>query len=131
MGNYNLTMDDDGSVLRAELAGERSPLPIEMAQDIQVCWEAILWEAKARDLASVLVVSRLTGWVSTSAVIATVEFVRHIAPETVERIAFVDLNEKTSSHNAIAEKVAVAERLKIAVFEDESSARAWLVAAAG
>jgi hypothetical protein len=78
MRDYQLRMDDDGSVLRAEISGERSSLSIEMAQDMQVCWEAILWEAKSRALARVLVVSNLTGWVSTSAVIATVEFVRQI-----------------------------------------------------
>jgi hypothetical protein len=126
MVKFKLQMRRDGDLLRAELTGERSPLQSEMARHSQETWDAIIWECRTLGLSRVLVVSRLTGWLSTSAVYSTIAYLEQIAPPSIEQIAYVDLNPQTMPYNAFAQKLAGQRGRAIAVFKSEDDARTWL-----
>jgi hypothetical protein len=126
MVKFDLQMRRDGDVLRAELSGERSPLQSEMARHSQETWDAIIWECRTLGLSRVLVVSRLTGWLSTAAVYSTIAYLEHIVPPSIEQIAYVDLNPQTMPYNAFGQKLAGHGGRAIAVFESGDDARTWL-----
>lgn len=126
MVKFDLQMRRDGDVLRAELTGQRPPLPSEMARHSQEAWDAIIWECRTLGLSGVLVVSRLTGWLSTAAVYSTVAYLERVVPPSTEKVAYADLNPQTMPHNAFGQKLAGQRGRAIAVFESEDDARTWL-----
>jgi hypothetical protein len=119
-------MRRDGDVLRAELTGERSPQQSEMARHSQETWETIIWECRTLGLSRVLVVSRLTGWLSTAAVYSTIKYLEQIVPPSIEKIAYVDLNLLTMPYNAFGQELAKQRGRAMAVFDSEDDARTWL-----
>lgn len=128
MHQYDLSLSHDRHFLRATVSGHRSSLQGEMAQEMQRCWEQILWAAQTHDLRCVLVTCSLTGWVSTPAVYATFEYLRNIWPATVAA-AYVDLNPDTLHHNAFAGKLAEAAGMNLRIFARVDTAEAWLAMA--
>jgi hypothetical protein len=126
MVKFELLMRREGNVLCAELNGQRSPLQPEMARHSQETWDAILWECQVLGLSRVLVVSRLTGWLSSVAVYSTVSYLEQNVPTSVEKIAYVDLNPQTMPFNAFGQRIAGQRGRPIAVFDNEADARAWL-----
>ena len=123
---FDLQMRRDGDLLRAELTGQRSPLQAEMARHSQETWAAILQECQRLALARLLVVSRLTGWLSTMAVFSTIAYLDKTVPSSIAKIAYVDLNPQTHPHNAFGQELAKERGRAIAVFESEDDARRWL-----
>ena len=123
---FELQMRQDGDVLRAELTGERSPLQSDMARHSQETWETIIWECQTLGLSRVLVVTRLTGWLSTAAVYSTFVHLERIVPPSIVRIAYVDLNLRTLPINAFGQELAKRRGLAIRVFDSEDDARTWL-----
>ncbi len=121
-----MTMEDDGEVLRVRLRGERPANEFDMALEGQCRWQAIFDECVARRLSSLIVVSEMTGWVSSAAVRATVTYAAHIIPRSIERIAFVDLNEETWRFNAFAEPIGGEHGIPLRVFSEEAAALRWL-----
>jgi hypothetical protein len=99
-----------------------------MARHSQETWDAIIWECRTLGLSRVLVVSHLTGWLSTAAVYSTIAYLEKVVPPFIKQIAYVDVNPQTMPHNAFGQKLAGPRGLAIAVFESEDDARTWLAA---
>ena len=123
---YELRMTIDGDVLHAEVEGQRSSNQAEMAADSQSFWYDIVWECQRLGLSRVLVVARLTGWVSTAAVLSTHEYLQKIVPASIERIAYVDLNPETVPYNRFAQELSRSGSFEVGIFDTEAAARSWL-----
>jgi len=123
---YELRMAIDGDVLRAEVEGQRSSNPAEMAAASQSFWYDIVWECRRLGLSRVLVVARLSGWVSTAAVLSTHEYLQRIVPASIERIAYVDLNPETVPYNRFAQELSRSGAFEVGIFDTKAAARSWL-----
>lgn len=123
---YDLRMTIDGDVLRADVAGQRSSNQAEMAAASQSFWYDIVWECRTLGLSRVLVVARLSGWVSTTAVFSTYEYLQKIVPPSIKRIAYVDLNPETMPYNRFAQELARTGSFEVGIFDTEAAARSWL-----
>jgi len=123
---YDLRMTIDGDVLRAEVAGQRSSNPAEMAAASQSFWHDIIWECRNLGLTRALVVARLSGWVSTAAVLSTHEYLQKIVPPSIRRVAYVDLNPDTVPYNRFAQELSRSGSFEVGIFATEEAARSWL-----
>lgn len=130
MDTYGMQWRHDGVTLRVEVTGERSSSDADMALDILACWDRAFDECRAHRLQQVLLISHLTGWLSTAAVYCTVDHLAQTVPVNVRRIAQVDLNARSRPHSRFAEKLAADRGLPLAVFDDEAAALRWLAGAA-